>query len=60
MTTPIRLVDVSKLQEAAVNWDKALRALPYVQLREVAGLLGLNVVALQGTDAAIQERPRCG
>ena len=60
MTTPSKLIDVSKLQEAAVIWDKSLRALPFASIKEVAALLGLNVMELQGKHARINERRRAG
>lgn len=60
MTTNQRLIDVSKLQQAAVIWDKGLRALPYVGLKEVAAALGLNVMELQGKHSIVNERRRAG
>ena len=43
-----KLIDVSKLNEALITYDKALRALPFATLQEVAAKLGLNVMNLQG------------
>lgn len=59
MATP-KLIDVSKLNEALVTYDKALRALPFATLQEVAAKLGLNVMDLQGKHALINERRRAG
>lgn len=55
-----KLVDVSKLNEALVIYDKALRALPFATLQEVAALLKLNVMDLQGKRARINERRKAG
>jgi hypothetical protein len=56
----IKLIDVSKLNEATVIYDKALRALPYATLQEVAAKLKLNVMDLQGKHSRINERRRAG
>lgn len=56
----MNLVDVSKLQEALVIYDKALRSLPYATLQQVAAILKLNVMDLQGKHARINERRRAG
>lgn len=56
----LKLVDVSKLNEALVIYDKALRALPFASLQEVASLLKLNVMDLQGKHSRIHERRRAG
>ena len=37
-----KLIDVSKLNEALVIYDQALRALPFATLTEVANLLKLK------------------
>ena len=55
-----KLIDVSKLNEALVIYDQALRALPFATLTEVANLLKLNVMDLQGKHARINERRRAG
>src|SRR3712207_3874653 len=55
-----KLVDVSKLNEALVIYDKALRALPFATLQEVAAILGLNVMDLQGKHSLINERRHAG
>lgn len=55
-----KLIDVSKLNEALITYDKALRALPFATLQEVAAKLGLNVMNLQGKHALINERRRAG
>lgn len=59
MSTP-KLIDVSKLNQALVTYDKGLRALPFATLQEVAAILGLNVMDLQGKHALINERRRAG
>jgi len=56
----MKLIDVSKLNEATVIYDKALRALPYATLQEVASKLKLNVMDLQGKHSRINERRRAG
>ncbi|WP_291528583.1 carboxypeptidase regulatory-like domain-containing protein [Bacteroides sp. UBA939] len=56
----MKLVDVSKLQESLVIYDKALRTLPYATLKEVAAILKLNVRDLQGKHSLINERRRAG
>ena len=43
-----KLIDVSKLNQTLITYDKALRALPFATLQEVAAKLGLNVMDLQG------------
>ena len=53
-----KLIDVSKLNEALVIYDKALRTLPYATLTEVAGILKFNVRDLQGKHSLINERRR--
>ena len=55
-----KLIDVSKLNQALVVYDKALRALPFATLQEVASLLKLNVMDLQGKHSRINERRRAG
>lgn len=55
-----KLIDVSKLNEVLVIYDQALRALPFATLTEVANLLKLNVMDLQGKHARINERRRAG
>ena len=55
-----KLIDVSKLNEALVIYDKALRTLPYATLTEVAGILKFNVRDLQGKHSLINERRRAG
>lgn len=55
-----KLIDVTKLNEALVIYDKALRALPFATLQEVAALLKLNVMDLQGKHARINERRVAG
>ena len=42
-----KLIDVSKLNQTLITYDKALRALPFATLQEVAAKLGLNVMDLQ-------------
>ena len=59
MSTP-KLIDVSKLNQTLVTYDKGLRALPFATLQEVAAILGLNVMDLQGKHALINERRRAG
>lgn len=56
----MKLIDVSKLNEATVIYDKALRALPYATLQDVASKLKLNVMDLQGKHSRINERRRAG
>ena len=46
-----KLIDVSKLNQTLITYDKALRALPFATLQEVAAKLGLNVMDLQGKHA---------
>lgn len=53
-----KLIDVSKLNQTLITYDKALRALPFATLQEVAAKLGLNVMDLQGKHALINERRR--
>lgn len=55
-----RLIDVSKLQEAAVIWDKTLRSLPYLSIEEIGKKLKFNVMELQGKHSLIHERRRAG
>ena len=43
-----KLIDVSKLNQACVTYDKALRALPFVTIQGVAAELKLNVMELKG------------
>ena len=59
MSTP-KLIDVSKLNQTLVTYDKGLRALPFATLQEVAAILGLNVMDLQGKHALNNERRRAG
>ncbi len=59
MSTP-KLIDVSKLNQATVIYDKALRALPFATLTEIAAILKLNVRDLQGKHSLIHERRRAG
>lgn len=40
-----KLIDVSKLNQTLITYDKALRALPFATLQEVAAKLGLNVIS---------------
>lgn len=54
------LVDISKLQEATIIYDKMLRALPFQSLMEVAAMLKLNVMDLAGKHSRINERRRAG
>lgn len=56
----MKLIDVSKLNEALVIYDKALRTLPYATLQEVAAILKLNVMDLQGKHSRINERRKAG
>ena len=56
----MKLIDVSKLNESTVIYDKALRTLPYATLKEVAAILKLNVLDLQGKHSRINERRRAG
>lgn len=55
-----KLIDVSKLNEALVIYDKALRTLPYATLTEVASILKFNVRDLQGKHSLINERRHAG
>ena len=55
-----KLIDVSKLNEATVIYDKALRALPCIQLTDVAGALKLNMMELKGKHSIINERRHAG
>lgn len=55
-----KLIDVSKLNQALVIYDKALRTLPFSTLQEVAAVLKLNLMDLQGKHARINERRRAG
>lgn len=59
MATP-KLIDVSKLNEAMTIYDKTLRALPYATIQEVATILRLNVMDLQGKHVRINERRYAG
>lgn len=56
----LKLVDVSKLQDAATVYDKALRSLPYIAMAELAAKMKFNVMELQGKHALINERRRAG
>ena len=56
----MKLVDVSKLQESLIIYDKALRTLPFATLSEVAAKLKLNVMDLQGKHSRINERRKAG
>ena len=55
-----KLIDVSKLNQACVTYDKALRALPFVTIQGVAAELKLNVMELKGKHSLINERRRAG
>ena len=55
-----KLIDVSKLNEATVIYDKALRALPCIQLNGVASALKLNMMELKGKHSLINERRHAG
>jgi hypothetical protein len=55
-----KLIDVSKLNQALVVYDRALRALPYSTLKEVAAALKINLMDLQGKHSLINERRRAG
>ena len=55
-----KLIDVSKLNEALITFDTALRALPFATLTDIAALLKLNVRDLQGKHSLIHERRRAG
>lgn len=55
-----KLVDVSKLNQALVTYDRLLRTLPFNTLKEVATALSLNLMNLQGKHALINERRRAG
>ena len=55
-----KLVDVSKLNQAMVTYDRLLRSLPFSTLKEVAGVLRINIMNLQGKHSLINERRRAG
>lgn len=55
-----KLIDVTKLNEAMTIYDKTLRALPFATLQEVASVLRLNVMDLQGKHVRINERRYAG
>ena len=59
MATP-KLIDVSKLNEAMTIYDKTLRTLPYATLKDVAAILRLNLMDLQGKHVRINERRHAG
>ena len=59
MSTP-KLIDVSKLNEAMTIYDKTLRTLPYATLKDVAAILHLNLMDLQGKHVRINERRHAG
>lgn len=60
MSDPKKLVDVSKLNDSLVIYDKALRTLPFATLTEIAAALKFNVRDLQGKHSLIHERRRAG
>lgn len=60
MSDPTKLVNVSKLNESLVIYDKALRTLPFATLTEIAAALKFNVRDLQGKHSLIHERRRAG
>jgi len=39
------VIDISALQESAINFDRELKTLPYAVLRETLGLHGINVIS---------------
>lgn len=53
-----KLIDVSKLNQTLITYDKALRALPICYPAGSCRKLGLNVMDLQGKHALINERRR--
>lgn len=55
-----KLVDVSKLNQAMVDYDRLLRSLPFSTLKEVAAVLMINLMNLQGKHALINERRHAG
>ena len=55
-----KLINVDKLNQAMVTYDRALRALPFSTLKEVAAALKINLMDLQGKHAIINERRRAG
>ena len=55
-----KLVDVSKLNQATVIYDRALRSLPFLTLKEASNALKLNLMDLQGKHALINERRHAG
>lgn len=59
MATP-KLIDVSKLNEQMTIYDTTLRTLPYATLKDVAAILRLNLMDLQGKHVRINERRHAG
>ncbi len=55
-----KLINVDKLNQAMVTYDRALRSLPFLTLKEVAAVLLINLMNLQGKHALINERRRAG
>lgn len=54
------ILDISKLKDTVIQYDRTLRQLPVVQFRNVAQLLHINVMDLQGKHSLILERRRAG
>ena len=55
-----KLIDVSKLNQTLIVYDRLLRSLPFSTIKEVAAALNINVMNLQGEHAIINERRRAG
>ncbi len=54
------ILDITKLKETVIQYDRTLRQLPVVQFRGVSQLLHINVMDLQGKHSLILERRRAG
>ena len=55
-----KLIDVSKLNQTLIVYDRLLRSLPFSTIKEVAAALNINVMDLQGKHSLINERRRAG
>ena len=60
MGKPNKIIDVEKLNEAAIQYDSALRQLPFMTIREAAAAIGFNVMELSGRHALINKRRHAG
>lgn len=55
-----KLIDVSKLNEQTIVYDKVLRTLPYISLGEVCRKFKFNLMDIQGKKARVLERRYAG